>query len=81
VKENKKELVWVEWGDAWGNAGWANPDDDLHNPKLVVTVGFLYKNDKKGVTLFQGYDKESNQPLARTFIPAGMVSKIKKLRY
>lgn len=79
--KEKPDLVIVEWGDAWSSAGWADGPSE-HKAVTVFTVGFLEKNDKVGVTVvgrIADYNNEWGAGL-RSFIPAGMIKKIKKIK-
>jgi hypothetical protein len=81
VKNKKPSIVEIEWGDAWGLNGWQSLQrlDEEHKPLPVVSVGFLFKKNRQGVTLVAGI-AEDGTPLAAQFIPNGMIKKIKKVK-
>ncbi len=42
-------LVYLEWEDAHANGGWQEKVD--HNPALCWSIGYVYQEDRKGITL------------------------------
>jgi len=44
-------LVLIEWEDHWGDGKWVSPDKMEMKPELCLTVGWLVKEDEKGVML------------------------------
>jgi hypothetical protein len=81
-KKNKPSLVTVEWGDAWTVNGWQSISelDKEHSSMEVISAGFVFKKDKTGITICQGFSKNGT-PLSAQFIPLGMIRKIKKVKY
>lgn len=80
MKLPAKPFVFVHWHDAHGSHGDTTAsysEDDLpHESKLMVTAGWLVKDDDKGITLFGEWccDDDDETPWrSRTFIPRGMV--------
>lgn len=71
-------LVRVNWGDAWGASGWAKDPESEHKPLGVVSVGFVIKHDKAGISLAEGMDEQGTW-LGVGFIPAGMIVKVTEL--
>lgn len=77
----KRPAVAVWWGDAYIVEEQFEEDDCPNEPAVQVTVGFLVKRDKKGVTLAMEYaDDEPEQLRTRAFIPAGMIRRVQRLR-
>jgi hypothetical protein len=78
----KKPLWLIVWGDAWGSSGWKDIDDavGMHGAMEVTSIGFVIKADKKGILFAQGYS-EQNTPLGVSFVPRGMIKKIRKIKY
>jgi hypothetical protein len=76
------ELVLVEWGDAHGGGGWKSREDlqHVHNPLVVVSTGFVVKKDNVGITLASGWSEEYDGAVGCSFIPAGMIRKITKVK-
>lgn len=72
----------MEWGDAWGTSSWdtAARAAEAHKVLGVTSVGFVIKQDKVGISLCQGFDANGN-PAGQHFIPTGMITKIKKVKY
>lgn len=71
-------LVIVEWGDAWGSAGWRDIQDN-HCAEPVVSVGWMVQNDAKGITLLTSVAHKNGSAVGTSFIPKGMVSKLTKM--
>jgi hypothetical protein len=82
VKKQKPDLVIVTWEDAWGASGWVSLDraNADHRPLEVISTGFVVKADKKGVQLTSWFDENGN-PSGQSFVPRGMITKIKKVKY
>lgn len=47
----KYPLVYIEWDDHHSNDGWQAEADVKHSPAPCRSVGWLYKEDEKGVTI------------------------------
>lgn len=61
-------LIYVEWDDAHANGGWQEKVD--HSPALCWSIGYLYKEDRKGVTLIGSGSGDSGETVGNTqFIP------------
>ena len=61
-------LVYEEWEDAHANGGWQDKID--HTPALCWSVGCLYKEDRKGITLIGSGSGKSEESVGNTqFIP------------
>ena len=50
-----------------------------HKPRRVVSVGFVLREDKVGISICQSYDTEKHDDHA-LFIPAGMIQKIEDIK-
>lgn len=52
-----RKVIYVEWEDHWGSGGgWAQPENVESKPLTCYTIGFLVKEDKKGLTLALSHD-------------------------
>lgn len=77
-------LVMVEWLDAWVNGVDSinlNDPDPKHGPTKMQTIGWLLKDDEKGVSLFNErcLDVDDQTYRGRTFIPRAMITKVEPL--
>ncbi len=72
-------LVEVYWTDAQTSHGWEEEGESDIDVPMVVTVGFLVRQNEKGVRLAStvGSDRTHN---ARIDIPEKMVQSIKELK-
>jgi hypothetical protein len=80
AKTKKPQLIIVEWGDAHAGARWIVEEDMVKRPLVVTWVGFLVSNTKEGLSLAFGLDESGNYA-GHMFVPAGMIIKIKKVKY
>lgn len=71
----KPRLVIVNWKDAYGSAA----RDFAHEPLIITTVGWLLCKDKNGVSV-ANERQEDGAYRGQTFIPSGMVQRIKTIR-
>jgi hypothetical protein len=74
------DCVEVIWEDACGGRGWCAPYEEGVE---VVSAGILVRNTKRGICLASGIDnedKELEKVLLPSFIPRGMVKRVRKLR-
>ncbi len=61
-------LLYVEWEDAHANGGWQDKID--HNPAVCWSIGYLYQEDKKGITLIGSGSGSSEAAVGNTqYIP------------
>ncbi len=61
-------LLYVEWEDAHANGGWQEKVD--HTPAMCWSIGYLYKEDRKGITLIGSGSGSSEAAVGNTqFIP------------
>jgi hypothetical protein len=71
----------VEWGDAWTNGSWCGDlEKDDTEPVIVKSVGWVEATSKDGITLI-GRMTVGGTAGVRSFIPKGMIRKIKKVKY
>lgn len=69
-------LVIVEWNDAWTDGAepvLASEAHIEHRPKVIVTLGWLLKDDDTGVQIASEHYKDDSTYRGRTFIPRGMI--------
>jgi hypothetical protein len=71
-------LIHIEWKDAQTGHGWEHEEDLTIEIPIVITVGFLIKENEDGVLIASsvGTDRHSN---ARIVIPKGMIVSRKDL--
>lgn len=76
----------VEWIDASGSAGWVDDDRDFE-PPIIVNIGYLIRSNVHGLILATGIyigsdgkPSGSDRMLAPSFIPHGMVRKIRRVK-
>jgi hypothetical protein len=72
--------VIVTWNDAWESQEDATPEEIKHEPVVQNTIGFLIRDNKKGITLATEYADDGSGLRTTNFIPRGMVVKVKRLR-
>jgi hypothetical protein len=79
----KLKRVLVTWTDAFGDAmqqTWTTEELTSHAPIIVKTVGWLYKEDDIGVTLFTDFIEDDTPSFrGKTFIPKGMIVSVDTL--
>lgn len=78
-----KGLLYVEWLDSAGRRGWHSPDDIDNEPAFCRTVGWLYQEDKRAVTLVPTHSEYSDSdPSAMdpVTIPRACITRRVKLR-
>lgn len=66
------QLVAVTWDDASTEHGWEHADEADTSRELVITVGFLYREDERYLYLCSTCDSGRNTN-SRIKIPVGMV--------
>lgn len=72
------DAVEVQWEDACSYGGWREPYDE---GPLITSVGMFVKQSRKGLCLMRGAEMpDKDQVLGPSFIPRGMVRKIRRLR-
>lgn len=72
----KRQVVVVSWDDAHGSAHREVTEDDMpHRPVVMQTLGWLLRDDEKGVSLANelATDMDSTCYRGHTFVPRGMV--------
>lgn len=70
-------IVW--WLDAWGESG-ERVTHRKQTPWKRMTSGLLAQDDEDGVCLYGTFDPVDNKFEDRTFIPRGMVVRMRKFR-
>lgn len=76
-----RQLVVIEWGDAWVHGPWDDHESSKAKakPVIVYTVGWMIKKDAKGVLVaaqIAGDTQFANQ----SFIPRGMIRSVTVLK-
>lgn len=84
----KGQLEVIEWYDAITESGWQSEGDKEHEPSISMSVGWVLKENKAGVSLAPNIT-----PIAGTFkmdttdqfgdvttIPKGMIKKRTKVK-
>lgn len=76
----------VEWIDASGSAGWEDADVPF-TPPLVTNIGYLIRSNEHGLILATGIMVDSDgkpngsdRMLAPSFVPHGMIRKIRRVK-
>lgn len=72
-------MVLVTWHDARHESE-KFQEDFTHKPLTVYTLGFLLRSDKVGVAVAVEANAEDAEVRDVTFIPRGMVVKMRRLR-
>ena len=73
--------VAVFWHDAHESNEETTRSEVVHEPETQVTIGFLIRSDKVGVSLACEYNSDDPRLLRTTnFIPRGMVQRIVRLK-
>jgi len=74
-----KRIVKVTWGDAHAiSDGWGKFEGKDHHPRKVVTVGFVLRDDKVGLSVAQSVDTENHDDHC-LFIPRCNVQNVEDL--
>ena len=77
------QAVEVLWDDAHTDNGWAEWEGASHKPSRVRSVGMVAKRDATGITLVTSVsaheEGEKHDVNCVTFIPAGMIQRVKRL--
>lgn len=82
MSTNKKpvsEALYLEWVDASAGQGWTNPEE-LPEPLLMKTLGFIVKEDKHLITITQGVDIRQGAIMGFLIIPKGWIRKRKVIK-
>lgn len=72
-------IVKVYWNDACGQRGWLPVGQALHRAVETISVGYMVKKTKDGVTVV-GTLNDQGDCNDVCFVPAGMVTKIEVLQ-
>ena len=80
--EVEHRLVRVEWEDSAGLGRWRDLQVvKKEEPLVIVTVGYLLRDDEKGITIAGSWDSQSMPNVAdATVIPRSAVRKVESLR-
>lgn len=73
---NGPQFCEVRWLDAWADGVDDTTPEDVHmkhRPILMITRGWVLKNDEIGVSMFYEMCLDPPSYRGRTFIPKGMV--------
>lgn len=82
----KRPLLEVTWDDAFNNSRWFTQEDaeGWHDsPLRCVTIGWLVKKDKTGITLAHtvvGSPNVASDIGSPWHIPTGMIRKVRRIR-
>lgn len=79
MKQQTLPLVVVEWNDAWvDGTDPVSPADvaATHKPKVVITMGWVLKDDEQGISLANEHYAGEDTYRGRTFIPRVMVKNV-----
>lgn len=77
-----KGLIYVEWLDSAGCRGWHGEKDINNSPAHCRTVGWLYLEDKRAITLVpthSEYEDSSPSAMDPVTIPKGCIQRRVKL--
>jgi hypothetical protein len=82
AKPRTRPLVMLTWRDANATAAEVYRRDVHHAPTIVQTVGWMLDRDDAGVSIACEAipDAEGAQYRGVTFVPAGMVVRVTRLR-
>jgi hypothetical protein len=71
----KYPIEMVTWEDAYNEdqSSWQSVDSIKVEPALIVSVGFLVKEGKKGIILAMDYDGDEDNCHAWSFIPKSVI--------
>jgi hypothetical protein len=59
-----RPLIYVEWEDHHSTDGWQAEDEVQEEPMLACSVGWLYKEDDKGIMMTGSIAQESTKPFS-----------------
>ena len=79
MSDNKCPLVVVTWNDAWIDGTEPVLMSEVHiehKPKVITTIGWLLKDDERGVSIACEHYDDDKTFRGRTFIPRGMVQSV-----
>lgn len=81
---DKLALVVVRWKDAWvdGNEPVTLGAEvaTTHKPKVIVTVGWLLREDESGVSVANEHYDDENVYRGRTYIPREMIVSLERYK-
>ena len=71
-------LIYIEWDDHHGNAAWQDTVD--HEPAHCMSVGWLYQEDDKGLTLVSNASDERENVGNSQYILKNCITKRKLVK-
>jgi len=77
---NKYPLVYVTWEDNAASGIWEDEDEIDHTPSVCVSVGWLVREDIKGVTLMSSIAEDTGQMGNKQYILKRNILRHKVLR-
>jgi hypothetical protein len=75
-----KPLALVRWQDAHSDGGQHAESDIAHEALIVHTIGYVLRDDDKGVSIAAEFIPESDNYRAITFIPRALVLAVEGLK-
>lgn len=81
LKLPDKPFVLVIWGDAFKQSDEETEEDSADQaPVLCYTVGWLVRDNEKGLAVYSEFSPEHSKPWRdRTFVPKGMLIEVIEL--
>jgi hypothetical protein len=75
-----KAFVICEWADAHGSATDTYSEKDIpHEPTLILTAGWLLRQDERGISIACEYCGASDYR-GITFVPAAMINEVRIIK-
>ncbi len=78
----KYDLVHVTWLDAVTDHGWTDTEDDDEalEPSEIQSIGYLLREDAKGLVLAATCAKNAHEAAQFIAIPRGMLKGVRKVK-
>lgn len=75
-----KELIIIEWEDAYGNDTYIDPKADLDDSMMTITVGWLVKETNHSIVIGMNWftDKDDNRLKNWIVIPKPYIRKMRR---
>lgn len=84
VKSKLPGLTQVVWEDSWSNHSYNYTEEEIQKetPKVLVSCGFVCRDDKSGITLALEVDDCNSKRSFRhvQHIPRAMIRSVKKVK-